>query len=55
MNTVRKSAKREEDLSRLAEFFEPLISLPFDDAAAEHYGTLRAPLEKSGTPVGPMI
>lgn len=26
---------------------------PFDDACAEHYGVLRADLERSGCPVGP--
>ena len=50
---ARKSAKHEKNLARLAEFFEPLVSLPFDDAAAQHYGRLRAALENSGTPIGP--
>ncbi len=29
-------------------------SLPFDDRAAEHFGEIRAALEKSGTPIGPL-
>lgn len=35
------------------EFLEPLATLPFDDAAAEHYGRIRAELELAGTPIGP--
>ena len=30
-----------------------LISLPFDDAAAEIYGRIRADLESRGMPIGP--
>ena len=30
-----------------------LVSLPFDDAAAEVYGELRARLQAAGTPIGP--
>jgi tRNA(fMet)-specific endonuclease VapC len=30
-----------------------LRSLPFDDAAAEEYGQLRAYLANQGTPIGP--
>ena len=40
-------------LSRLAEFFAPFQSLPFDDAAADVYGRLRAELQRAGTPIGP--
>jgi tRNA(fMet)-specific endonuclease VapC len=35
------------------EFLEPLATLPFDDAAAEYYGNIRARLEMAGTPIGP--
>lgn len=35
-------------------FFDGLSSLPFDDAAAAHYGEIRAALERVGTPIGPI-
>ena len=34
-------------------FFGRYRSLPFDDAAAEVYGQIRAKLESKGTPIGP--
>jgi tRNA(fMet)-specific endonuclease VapC len=49
---ARKSAKAEENLARLTRFFQPLVSLPFDDAAADRYGSIRATLERAGTPIG---
>ena len=33
-------------------FLAPLAMLPFDDAAVWSYGTLRAELERRGTPIG---
>jgi tRNA(fMet)-specific endonuclease VapC len=50
---ARKSTRVSENLELLARFFEPLGSLPFDDASAEHYGTIRTELERAGTPIGP--
>ncbi len=35
------------------DFLKDLTSLPFDDAAAEHYARIRADLASSGTPIGP--
>lgn len=35
------------------EFLEPLMTLSFDNQAAEQYGIVRALLERSGTPIGP--
>jgi tRNA(fMet)-specific endonuclease VapC len=35
------------------EFLQQFISIPFDDAAAMVYGTIRANLAKAGTPIGP--
>lgn len=35
------------------DFLQSLISLPFDDAAAEHYAQIRADLANKGTPIGP--
>lgn len=49
---ARKSARVDENLARLSAFFAAMESLPFDDAAAEHYGLLRAQLESVGTPIG---
>ena len=37
---------------RLAFFFAPYQSLPFDDECAAQYGILRAYLAKLGTPIG---
>lgn len=34
------------------QFLELFISLPFDDAAAEYYGQIRADLTAKGTPIG---
>jgi tRNA(fMet)-specific endonuclease VapC len=34
-------------------FLSRFVSLPFDDAAAEHYGRIRADLAHQGTPIGP--
>jgi tRNA(fMet)-specific endonuclease VapC len=31
-----------------------MVSLPFDDVAADIYGELRAKLQAAGTPIGPM-
>lgn len=49
---ARASAKVRENLVRLERFFELFPSLPFDDAASEHYGVIRASLKRAGTPVG---
>ena len=48
-----KSSRREANLALLAKFFSQFVSLPFDDAAAETYGRLRAELTQRGTPIGP--
>lgn len=48
-----KSAIRERTLARLERFFDAFASFPFDDRAAEAYGTIRGDLEKQGTPIGP--
>jgi tRNA(fMet)-specific endonuclease VapC len=36
---AEKYANREARVARLAEIFDRYISLPFDDAAARHYGS----------------
>ncbi len=50
---ARRSARAADNLRLLARFFEPLVSLPFDDACAERYGLIRVELERAGTPLGP--
>lgn len=49
---VEKSARRDENLNALERFAARLDVLAFDDAAAAHYGQLRAELERAGTPCG---
>jgi tRNA(fMet)-specific endonuclease VapC len=34
------------------QFLSLFVSLPFDDAAAEHYAQIRAELSQKGTPIG---
>lgn len=34
-------------------FFVRFVHLPFDEAAADAFGQIRAHLEKAGTPIGP--
>jgi len=50
---AQRSQRRETNLQLLKGFFAPLQSLPFDDAAAEHYGQIRADLLAQGQPIGP--
>lgn len=51
---VAKSAKRTESAARLAQLLAKVPPVPFDDAATDRYGDLRALLEKRGTPIGPL-
>lgn len=50
-------ASRSRDPARAAalqrQFLSPFVSLPFDDLAAQAYGTIRAELAAAGTPIGP--
>ncbi|MBM4089846.1 MAG: type II toxin-antitoxin system VapC family toxin [Planctomycetes bacterium] len=48
-----RSQRPEENFAHLQRFFSGFPSLSFEDAAAAAYGTLRAALETSGTPIGP--
>ena len=50
---ARHSMQVEENLGLLRSFFEPLVSLPFDDRCAEEYGQIRADLRRQGRPIGP--
>jgi len=49
---ARKSQRVAENLRELADFFAPFDSVPFDDKAADFYGTSRALLAQAGTPIG---
>jgi tRNA(fMet)-specific endonuclease VapC len=48
-----RSNRPHENLQRLGVFFSGLASLPFDDASAEQYATIRSALAIAGTPIGP--
>ena len=47
-----RSARRERNLAVQRAFFGRYVSLPFDDAAAERYGVVRADLELRGQLIG---
>lgn len=49
---ARRSTRVAENLHVLQRFFQPLISLPFDDHCAEQYGLIRAELERTGQLIG---
>lgn len=38
----------------IGDFISRLDVIPWDEKAADHYGAIRAALEKSGTPIGAM-
>ncbi len=50
---VQKSREALRNRRVLEAFLAPLRTLSFDDAAAQHYGAIRAALERLGTPIGP--
>ena len=50
---AEKHTNREARLAKLTEIFDRYVSLPFDDAAARHYGTIRHDLEMRGEVIGP--
>ena len=50
---ARNSLRVVENLERVQVFAEPLVSLPFDDDCAEHYGLIRTDLQSRGEPIGP--
>ena len=49
---VAKSSRPDRNRIALAEFLAPLQVVSYDDMAAQKYGTLRADLERQGTPIG---
>ena len=50
---AEKSSKRELVHQKLEVFFSRFKSMPFDDAAANSYGIIRAALETAGQSIGP--
>ncbi len=50
---AHKYERRERRLVALHNLFQPFVSLPFDDAAAHHYATVRHNLETLGQIIGP--
>ena len=48
-----RSQMPQQTRSRQEAFFVRFVSLPFDDAAANEFGRIRAALEAAGTPIGP--
>ena len=50
---ARNSSRVEQNLALLERFFQPLQSLPFDDACAEAAARIRSALSRQGTPIGP--
>ncbi|HQX48752.1 MAG TPA: type II toxin-antitoxin system VapC family toxin [Planctomycetaceae bacterium] len=48
-----KSQRPAHNLSLVATFSSPLISLPFDNDSADLYGQIRVDLEARGIPIGP--
>ena len=52
LHGARKYEKRTERVARVELTLSPFISLPFDDAAAGHYATIRDDLESRGITIG---
>ena len=50
---ARHSQRVAANLRLLEDFFAPILSLPFDDLCAEHYGAIRADLAATGRLIGP--
>ena len=50
---AEKSSRRAQNFDELDNLLSRITVLPFDEAAARHYGNLRAELERAGTPCGP--
>jgi len=48
-----KSDRKEKNLASLSVFAAQVEVLPFDRKAAEHFGEIKAQLERGGTPCGP--
>lgn len=53
LDGAERSQNRERSYNQLEDFFETLISLPFDDQSAIEYGVVRKQLETQGKTIGP--
>ncbi|AUB84168.1 PIN domain-containing protein [Candidatus Thiodictyon syntrophicum] len=49
---IEKSAHREKNAARLAGVVARIELLPLDARVSRHYATIRADLERKGTPIG---
>jgi tRNA(fMet)-specific endonuclease VapC len=49
---VMISAKPEQNKLALAQFIAPIETPAYDHVAAQHYGNIRALLDRQGTPIG---
>ena len=49
---AEKSARPAENLRLVSAFLAPFAGVPFDHAAADAYGGIRAALERTGRPIG---
>ena len=54
MHGVEKSQAVERNRVAIMLFLSSISILPFDNDAAEEYAKVRADLERTGTPIGPM-
>ena len=52
LHGAEKSAKVEHNLRQVEDFTSRLEVLTYGSKAAAHYGSIRAQLEKNGTPIG---
>ena len=51
---IHRSKHIDQNRIALLEFLVPFMILDFDQSAAAVYGSVRASLERKGTPIGPM-
>lgn len=52
LHGVEKSTQPVDNLATVEDFCSRLEVLPYADKAAQHYGSIRAALERLGTPIG---
>ena len=52
MHGAEKSSRVSENLAAIEDFCSRLAVLPYGPKAAQHYGAIRAALEKLGQPIG---
>ena len=52
LHGAEKSTRVSENLAAIEDFCSRLEVLPYGPKAAQHYGTIRAALEKLGQPIG---